>query len=164
MRRCHRVCDPDRAAKKLGGCSALALMTKAPRAGEVKTRLVPPLTGEEAAELNICFLQDVAEAIFTAVLDAVKCGRKGRGGGGYTPVNAGKSYAGVFRLEFDLIPQRGKDFGERLYFAAEDLFRYGFSSVCLINSDSPTVPPRVFAQALEFLHLPGDRVVLGPAD
>ncbi len=32
MRRDHRVVDPNRAAKKFGGCSALALMTKAPRA------------------------------------------------------------------------------------------------------------------------------------
>src|SRR5215831_10437956 len=40
------------------GICALAVMTKAPRAGRVKTRLVPPLTAEEAAELNRCFLRD----------------------------------------------------------------------------------------------------------
>src|SRR6266540_1752534 len=63
MRRGHRVVDPDRAAKNFGGCSALALMTKAPRAGQVKTRLVPPLTNEEAAQLNRCFLRDTGAAI-----------------------------------------------------------------------------------------------------
>ena len=41
-------------------------MTKAPRAGQVKTRLVPPLTPEEAAQLNICFLRDTAAAITKA--------------------------------------------------------------------------------------------------
>jgi uncharacterized protein len=164
MKAIHRVLDPDAPPETSPACCALAIMTKAPRAGEVKTRLVPPLTKEEAAELNTCFLRDIAKAIFIAILDAGKCGRKGRGVGVYTPVNAEKIYADIFPVEFDLIPQRGKDFGERLYFAAEDLFRYGFSSLCLINSDSPTVQPRVFAQALEFLHLPGDRVVLGPAD
>ena len=48
------------------GVCALAVMTKAPRAGRVKTRLVPPLTPEEAAELNKCFLRDTAVAISSA--------------------------------------------------------------------------------------------------
>ena len=39
---------------------ALVIMTKAPRAGQVKTRLTPPLTREEAAALNICFLRDIS--------------------------------------------------------------------------------------------------------
>src|SRR5207247_10533901 len=63
MRRDHRVVDPNRAPKNFGGCAALALMTKAPRAGQVKTRLVPPLTNEEAAQLNRCFLRDTGAAI-----------------------------------------------------------------------------------------------------
>src|SRR5262249_9910411 len=63
MRKGHRVVDPNRAAKHFSGCFTLALMTKAPRAGQVKTRLVPPLTNEEAAQLNRCFLQDTGAAI-----------------------------------------------------------------------------------------------------
>src|SRR5918911_3023216 len=42
---------------------ALGLMAKAPLAGEVKTRLVPPLTAREAAALNVCFLRDMAANI-----------------------------------------------------------------------------------------------------
>lgn len=33
-------------------------MVKAPRAGEVKTRLVPPLSKSDAASLAACFAQD----------------------------------------------------------------------------------------------------------
>src|SRR5205814_8214493 len=62
------------------------------------------------------------------------------------------------------IAQRGHNFGDRLIFAAEDLFMVGFTSVCLINSDSPTVPAENFSQAVELLHLPGDCIVLGPSD
>jgi uncharacterized protein len=138
MRRGHRVVDPDRAAKKFGGCSALALMTKAPRAGEVKTRLVPPLTNEEAAQLNRCFLQDTGAAE--------------------------SDYANILPADFSLLPQRGEDFSERLYFAAEDLFRCGFEAVCLIDSDSPTIPTENFTKAIELLSLPGDRIILGPCD
>ena len=63
-----------------------------------------------------------------------------------------------------MLPQRGEKFDERLYFAAVDLFKCGFESVCLIDSDSPTVPGENFAQAVKLLGCPGDRIVLGPCD
>ena len=63
-----------------------------------------------------------------------------------------------------MLPQRGDKFGERLYFAVEDLFKCGFESVCLIDSDSPTVPAENFAEAVELLSTSEDRVVLGPSD
>ena len=47
---------------------------------------------------------------------------------------------------------------------AKDLFETGFDSVCLINSDSPTVPASVFAEAANELARDGDRIVLGPSD
>ncbi len=58
-----RVLDPNFPERIARGVCALAVMTKAPQAGRVKTRLVPPLTPEEAAELNKCFLRDTAAAI-----------------------------------------------------------------------------------------------------
>jgi hypothetical protein len=73
-------------------------------------------------------------------------------------------YADILPADFNLMPQRGEDFGERLYFAAEDLFKYGFDAVCLIDSDSPTIPAENFGRAVELLSLPGDRIVLGPCD
>jgi glycosyltransferase A (GT-A) superfamily protein (DUF2064 family) len=45
----------------------------------------------------------------------------------------------------------------------EDLFQLGFASVCLINSDSPTVPERVFAEAAVVLAQPEETLVLGPS-
>ena len=42
---------------------ALAVMAKAPRPGKVKTRLAPPLTLEQSAALNTCFLRDTAANI-----------------------------------------------------------------------------------------------------
>lgn len=166
MRRGHRVVDPDRAVKDFAGCSALALMTKAPRAGNVKTRLVPPLTNEEAAQLNRCFLQDTGAAISVCCNDLTGANSRqiARGVAVYTPLGAESDYADILPADFSLLPQRGENFGERLYFAAEDLFKCGFDSVCLIDSDSPTVPVENFAKALELLSLPGDNIVLGPCD
>ena len=45
---------------------AVAIMAKASLAGSVKTRLVPPLSYEEAAELNTCCLADVAANLAAA--------------------------------------------------------------------------------------------------
>ena len=59
----HRVLDPGNPAQIQKGLCALAVMTKAPQAGKVKTRLTPPLSPEEAAALNTCFLRDTAAAI-----------------------------------------------------------------------------------------------------
>lgn len=64
---------------------------------------------------------------------------------------------------FALIPQRGDTFGERLFAATEDLLACGYGSICLIDSDSPTVPAAAFHQAAAELARPGDRIVLGPS-
>lgn len=158
MQPSHRVLDPCAPAHFSENICALAVMTKAPQAGQVKTRLVPPLTLIEAAQLNTCFLRDTATAIAEA------CGTTARGVGVYTPINAESAYIDILPREFELLPQRGHDFGERLALAAEDLFCCRFASVCLIDSDSPTVSAGVYAKAVELLSTPKDRVVLGPSD
>ncbi len=158
MNTAHRVLDRGLADPAAAGMCALAIMTKAPRAGQVKTRLVPPLAPAEAAQLNICFLRDTAAAISQA------CGERARGIAVYTPMGTEADYADVLPREFQLIPQRGNGFGERLAFAIEDLFAIGFASVCLIDSDSPTVPPRVYVGAVRSLSPHEDCVVLGPSE
>jgi rSAM/selenodomain-associated transferase 1 len=142
------------------GVCVLAVMAKAPRAGKVKTRLVPPLTYEQSAALNVCFLRDTTENIGSIVASA------GGAAGlvSYTPVGDEGLFDGLLPESFALIAQRGDAFGERLLAAAEDILSCGFGSVCLIDSDSPTVPAEAFAQAVAELAKPGDRVVLGPSD
>jgi len=140
------------------GVCAMAIMAKAPRPGRVKTRLAPPLTLEESAALNICFLRDTAENL-AAVSEAgasvgLVC---------YTPVGDEAAFDGLLAEGFSLIPQRGDAFGERLLAAAEDILACGFSAVCLIDSDSPTVPAAAFEAAVAALARPGDRIVLGPS-
>ena len=159
MNAVHRVLDPAAGVQVPSGLCALAVMTKAPRAGYVKTRLSPPLTPEEAAAINTCFLRDTTAAISLAVGEGVA-----RGIGAYTPVGAETAYIDILPAHFELIAQRGDAFGERLVCAAEDLLQVGFKSVCLIDSDSPTVPQRAYSQAAKLLHQPGDRIVFGPSD
>lgn len=131
-------------------------MTKAPLPGQVKTRLTPLLTAHEAAALNKCFLRDTAAAIAAV-------GRKARGVGCYTPVGSEAIYEELFPATFQLIAQRGTKLDERLILAMQDLLAVGFSSVCLIGSDSPTVPTTTFTEAVRFLSTPNDGLVLGPS-
>ena len=155
----HRILDPQQAFRVPSKLCALGIMTKAPQAGKVKKRLTPPLTTEEAAELNVCFLRDLSDSISEACKESSACGV-----GVYTPVGAEAVYETILPSAFFLIPQKGENFSERLILAATDLFRVGFESVCLINSDSPTVPTSCFAEAAQALAKTGDRLVLGPSD
>lgn len=149
----YPILDPAHPREDLRGVCALAVMAKAPRPGKVKTRLAPPLTLEQSAALNICFLRDT-----TANIAGV------HGGAGvlcYTPVGDEIAFSGIAPEAFSLIPQRGDGFGERLHLAATDLLACGFGAVCLIDSDSPTLPHTALQQAVDELAKPGDRMVLG---
>lgn len=152
----YPVLDPSIPVVERAGLCALTVMAKAPRPGKVKTRLQPPLTAEEAAALNVCFLRDTSANI-AAVAEA---------GGAqglvcYTPVGDEAAFHGLLPQGFALIAQRGDTFGERLWLAAQDILACGYGAVCLIDSDSPTMPGSALRQAVEALQRPGDRVVLG---
>jgi hypothetical protein len=140
------------------GTCALAVMAKAPRAGKVKTRLQPPLSAEEAAALNVCFLRDTAENISAVARDSGAHGLIC-----YTPVGDEAAFDGLLPERFEMIAQRGDAFGERLLCAAEDILSCGFGAVCLIDSDSPTLPASALREAVDALRKPGERVVLGPS-
>ncbi len=152
----YLILDPAAPQSHLSGICALAVMAKAPRPGKVKTRLAPPLTLEQSAALNICFLRDTAANI-AAIHGAqgVLC---------YTPVGDEVAFDGLLPTVFQLIAQRGDGFGERLHLAATDILSCGFGAVCLIDSDSPTLPHSALQQAVAELARPGDRVVLGGSD
>jgi rSAM/selenodomain-associated transferase 1 len=153
------IIKPTAHGTRFNNLCALGIMTKAPVAGKVKTRLSPPLTPEEAAALNVCFLRDLSESIVCAARNTGAVGV-----GVYTPIGSEAAYDGILPKNFVLLSQRGEGFGTRLFNAVSDLLVAGFGSVCLINSDSPTVPVSSFAQAANELAKPGDRLVLGPSD
>jgi uncharacterized protein len=131
-------------------------MAKAPRPGKVKTRLSPPLTPDQASALNICFIRDTTENIQQVTEASNSAGLVA-----YTPVGDESAFDGLLPSAFQLLAQRGDGFGERLLYACEDLFACGFSAVCLIDSDSPTLPQDALLQAVERLSRAGDRMVLG---
>ncbi len=159
MKQTYPILNPLAPAVARGGSCALAMMIKAPRASDSKTRLVPPLSHHEAAELSVCFLRDTAANI---------AGVSYRGGAEgvavYTPEGAEIVFDGLLPETFKLLTQHGEGLGERLLNATNDLLAVGYKSVCLINSDSPTLPSSLLQAAVSALARDGDRVVLGAAD
>jgi len=154
----YPILNPANPAAARAGLCALAVMAKAPRPGKVKTRLAPPLTPDEAAAINICFLRDTTENIASVTTTG-----KAAGVISYTPIGDEALFDNLFPSNFSLSPQRGDDFGERLLATSEDLLACGYGSVCLIDSDSPSVPAIAFQEAVAELARPGDRVIIGPA-
>src|SRR5215469_9713083 len=145
------------APQRASSSSAVVIMAKASVAGAVKTRLVPPLTDEEAAAFNTCCLADIAANVVAAAqIEPIQAFVA------YAPPGSEPFFATLLP-DLQLLPPTEPTIGRSLVHAAQHLFAADYGSVCLINSDSPTLPTRVLVEAVRHLRRPGDRVVLGPA-
>jgi uncharacterized protein len=137
------------------GQPVIAIMAKTPRAGAVKTRLCPPLSPEDAAELYRAFLTDKVEQVRSVAA--------ARGAIVYTP-DEGRGFFENLAPDFVLIPQHGSDLGARLVTSFEWFFAEGYPAAAFIDSDSPTLPREFLLQALDLMASPDVDVVLGPSD
>jgi hypothetical protein len=108
--------------------------------------------------LSRCFIADVATVIAAFRPDA-----RAHGVAIYTPLGAEKAFEGLLPPGFSLLAQRGDSLEARLVAATGDLFDSGYESICMLNSDSPTLPEPILQTASAALARPGDRLVLGPA-
>jgi rSAM/selenodomain-associated transferase 1 len=134
-------------------------MAKAPRTGDAKTRLVPPLSPPQAARLSACFIRDATENIAAAAQHAPIEGYIA-----YSPPDAAAEFTVLLADGTGLLPSRRLGLAASLHDAAEDLLNAGYGAVCLINSDSPTLPTALLVDAARRLGAPSDRIVLGPAE
>jgi rSAM/selenodomain-associated transferase 1 len=130
---------------------ALLVVAKKPIPGRTKTRLCPPLTHVQAADLYACFLRDT--------LDTMRNVTEVRRIIGYLPENA-QDYFHQLAPDMDLIGQQGKSLGERLDNLLKATLNNGFRQAVIVDSDSPTLPPDYVTQAFE--RLQEADVVLGP--
>ena len=129
------------------------LFLKAPVRGTVKTRLASAIGAEAALELFRCFILDTAESVTRAGLPLRIC---------FTPASEINKVADLLPPQsYNLMPQEGKDLGERM----ENAFRRAFAEGCcravLLGSDIPDLPADIIGEALAAL-LSVD-LVLGPA-
>lgn len=138
---------------------AVAIMAKAPRPGEVKTRLAPPLSPGEAAALSAAFIRDIAANIVAAAADAAIDGYVA-----FAPPGSEAALAPLLPAGIGLLPSRRIGLAASLLDAASELLAAGYGAACLVNADSPTLPTEMLSAAARALLTPGDRLVLGPCD
>jgi len=132
----------------------LLVVAKRPAAGQTKTRLCPPLSGEAAAGLYECFLRDT--------LDMMRHVPGVARGIGYLPEDA-TDYFRRLAPDMALTPQRGANLGERLDHLLTNAMSAGARQAVVMDSDSPTLPAEYLARAFAELDGTAD-VVLGPCD
>lgn len=126
--------------------STLAVIAKTPVPGRVKTRLTPPCTPEQAAELAAASLADVLDA-------AAATGATRR------VVVLDGDPDGVVPDGFDVIPQRGGGLAERLAAAFTDLGE----AALIVGMDTPQVTADQIDAGLRALD-EGAQAVLGAAE
>jgi rSAM/selenodomain-associated transferase 1 len=137
----------------------IAIMAKASTPGRTKTRLVPPLTHDEAAAINTAFLQDAADNILLAGLRASIAGYAA-----HAPAGSEDFFRRILPSRIGLIEACLPTLGECLVYTIEQVFSRGHGSAIVLNADSPTLPTLLLIEAADALAQPGERVVLGPAD
>jgi rSAM/selenodomain-associated transferase 1 len=136
------------------GARALVVVGKAPEAGRSKTRLSPPLSPVQAADLSGAFLQDTIALAATSAWDRVSVV--------YPPTADAESVLrAVLPPWVHLAVQRGDGLGAALTDAFQSHLGAGFGRVVLIGSDNPTLPPSRLAEADRALD--EHDLVLGPS-
>lgn len=135
--------------------NALAIFAKAPVAGQVKTRLCPPLTPERAAELSRCFLLDTLERM--CGLEAVEVFVA------ISPTDSESLFRSLIPFPVRYRPQRGTSLGERQLNTLGDMMSAGFSRALIIGSDIPTLPVAYVQEAFRRLEDPACDAVFGPS-
>ena len=139
--------------------SALVVFAKAPIPGQVKTRLCPPLTPDEAATVHGSFVIDTLERTRAAVAKyRLQVDR-------YLAC-APSSTLAFFKIMEErqavrLLDQEGSDLGARMHRIFETLFRLNYRRVVIIGTDVPSLPLDRYQQAFDLLTR--FDIALGPA-
>jgi len=122
----------------------LIIFAKAPEPGQVKTRLSPPLTSDQAARLHEVFMLDVVRAAqsLSGVTQWLSC----------TPSTTHPFFRRLsHRFRLRLLTQTGETLGERMASALRQTLDTGATRVVLIGTDIPTLPGTVIRDAFRLL-------------
>ena len=133
--------------------ACVIVFAKNPVPNQVKTRLVPPLSPEQAATVYTAFLTDGCETVANLPdVDLIIA---------YTPAEAHSDLQALIGENATYIPQIGADLGERLAAATQWAAEHGYTKILLVGSDSPTLPISYISNA--FTLLDSRDVAIGPS-
>ena len=129
------------------------VFAKNPVSNQVKTRLVPTLSPEQAAIVYTAFLRDGCDTLTTLRdVDLVIA---------YTPTEARSDLQALIGDDALYIPQIGANLGERLASATQWAAEQGYAKILLVGSDSPTLPIAYVSKAVTLLD--SRDITIGPS-
>ena len=128
----------------------LLVIAKEPLPGRVKTRLCPPCTPVQAAELAEAALRDTLAAVAATPAGARTVALDGEPGP-WLPA------------AFGVVPQRGDGLDERLAAGFDDAWALWEGPLLLVGMDTPQVTPTLLSAAAAQLLSEGTDAVLGRA-
>lgn len=143
---------PDRRpARPRGPRPLVAVFARSPEPGRVKTRLMPALRPDEAADLYRALLLDTVEVVESAEAEAVIA---------FTPTTARRPLERLLGRRRRLLPQPPGELGDRLEGIQASLHGAG-RPVLVVGSDCPGLTPDRLREAVAALERAP--AVLGPA-
>jgi rSAM/selenodomain-associated transferase 1 len=133
---------------------AVVIMAKEPKPNKVKTRLIPPLKPESAADLYHNFLLDKIEQVRS--LEGIHPYTA------YMPKSSEAFFREIVPGNFFLLLQVGSDLGERLAYVSNRLFDIGYKKIIMLDSDTPNLPTNYIREG--FKRLSEFDVIIGPSE
>ena len=130
---------------------ALAIFAKTPLPGMVKTRLTPPLSLEEGADLYRCMLLDTVDRVRSLPVDT------------FIFYDGDESFFRMSAPGVPLVRQHPEGLGGRLEKAFAALGSLGYGARVVIGTDAPDLPLAFIEEGFRLLEA-GSDVVFGPAE
>lgn len=134
---------------------AVGVIAKAPVVGKVKTRLVPPLDPEQAAQLYGAFLRDTLLKALTVPETSVTLF--------HPPVDDPSTLDELLPAGVTCVEDTGSGLSDGMQQAFDYCFNHNATVAVLIGADLPTLPASFINEAFTVLECSGDDVVLGPS-
>ncbi|MFM7382251.1 MAG: TIGR04282 family arsenosugar biosynthesis glycosyltransferase [Microcystaceae cyanobacterium] len=133
----------------------LIIFTRYPEVGKTKTRLIPLLGAEGAAQLQQKLTEQTLSLGRSLLAQGITLRVYFTGGNSFLM----QQWLGE---DLDYWPQSGEDLGQRMGQAFVESFAQGAKQVVLIGTDCPGLTPSLMNQA--FKQLTPREIVLGPAE
>jgi rSAM/selenodomain-associated transferase 1 len=136
----------------MGMVSCVLMLVKYPEKGKVKVRLTRRIDDDLVVRIYRNFVLDSLSVLKRSGIPFIVC---------FHPADSLDRFEGWLGTQYDYMPQRGRDLGERLRNGLADVIERGYKSAMAIGSDTPDLPEDILLQGRTALET--HDVVIGPS-
>lgn len=136
----------------MGMDSCVLMLVKYPEKGNVKVRLTTRIDDDLVVRFYRNFVLDSLSVLKRSGIPFIVC---------FHPADSLDRFERWLGTQYDYMPQRGRDLGERLRNGLADVFEKGYKSAMAIGSDTPDLPEDILLQGRTALE--SHDVIIGPS-